>query len=290
MKFCLISGKSGEDVKHLFVKEAKKLFDTVLAVPLSKIRVECEDGKVRLLYKNTDLSGFDAVFVRVFNDDFLYAEVILEALEHLDVYVPGSLDGYQVTNHKFLSVHRVARIGVPVPDSSLAVSAEAGKRINEEIGFPIVLKLLRGFGGKGVVLVSSERDLKGILDTFKVFNEFLSSQKFIPNPGSDLRALVIGDEVVGIKRQGAAGEFRANLSGGGSGQLVDLPEDMKEMGRKVAQLLDLDICGIDFIESENGPIFIEANFTPGIYFLKERGARMMLEMIKRRAEERRSKS
>lgn len=285
MKFCLISGKSGEDVKEVFVKEAKRIFDEVLSVSLNQVRVECDSGDVRLYHKERDLSEFDAIFVRVFNDDFLFAEVVLEAIEHLDVYTPGSLDGYQVTNHKFLSVERVARIGVPVPDSSLTVSPEASKMINHEMGFPVVLKLLRGFGGKGVVLVSSERDLKGILDTLKVFNEFLSSQKYIPNPGSDLRGLVIGDEVVGYKRQGAAGDFRANLSGGGKGSKVDLPDDMKVISRKVAELLDLDICAVDFIESDKGPIFIEANFTPGIYFLGEKGARMMLEMIKKKAEE-----
>ena len=39
MKFCLISGPDGKDVKHIFINEAKKIFDEVLYAPIRKIRI-----------------------------------------------------------------------------------------------------------------------------------------------------------------------------------------------------------------------------------------------------------
>lgn len=264
MKFCIISGQKGEDVKQYFIKEAQRFFDTVTSVPLDKVVFDCRHGETVPLYRNGDLRDYDAVYVRAFNDDFLAAEILLDALERSDVYMPISLDGYQITNHKFYSVERIARIGVPVPDSSLTVTPESSLEINKRIGFPIVLKLLRGFGGKGVMLLRSEAELKPVLDTLQVFNEFPTGQRYIQNKGADLRALVIGDEVFGIRRESKGEEWRANVSGGGSAKRVDLSEDIQEMSRKVAQLLGMEICAVDFVESHDATYFIEANFSPGI--------------------------
>ncbi len=287
MKFCLISGKSGEDVKHIFIDEAKKHFDTVLSVPLDSIRIDCENGESRLFFKNTDLTTFDVVYVRVFENDFLFAEIVLDILESSGVYMPTFLDGYQITNHKFFTIQRIARIGAPVPDSVLAITQEAALSATKKIGFPIVLKLLRGFGGKGVMLVKSEDELRPILDTIKVFDELLSAQRYIETQATDVRALVIGEEVIGIRRRGQGGEFRANVSAGGSAEIFDLDENTAEIALNASRLLGLEICAIDFIEAEHEPMVIEANFTPGImpkYFGSDLAGKMLTYM-KQRAEE-----
>jgi hypothetical protein len=68
MKFCLISGKKGEDVKDIFINQAKKYFDTVVYAPINKIKVSLEDGNCKISYKNFDLKKFDAIYVRIFAD------------------------------------------------------------------------------------------------------------------------------------------------------------------------------------------------------------------------------
>ncbi|MDD9952880.1 MAG: RimK family alpha-L-glutamate ligase [Candidatus Woesearchaeota archaeon] len=281
MKLCIISGPEGDDVKQHFLEEAQKLFDTVVYAPLHELRIECGDGKTTILNKNTDLSTFDAIYPRVFVHDFLFIETLIDALEETGVYLPFSLEGYQATIHKFLSVERVARIGVPVPDSSLTITPHVALAMSKKIGFPIVLKLLRGFGGKGVMMLKSEEELRPVLDTLQVFNEFPLSQKFIPNEGHDIRALVIGDDVLGIKRQSEGTEWRANVSQGGSAELVDLDENITEMARQIATFLGMDICGVDFIETPDGPVFLEVNCTPGIFkdYFGSGLAKKMLEHI-----------
>lgn len=285
MKFCLVSGSKGEDVKQHFLRAAKKHFSTVTYAPLDKISI---DGGVKAIYRGTDLATYDAVYVRAFNDDFLRAEVLLSVLERTDVYLPVSLDGYQLTNHKFHSIARAARIGIPVPDSSLAVTPESSLRINKEIGFPVVLKLLRGFGGKGVMLLRSEAELKPVLDTLQVFNEFPSGQKYLESGGRDIRAIVIGDETIGIRRQSTGNEWRANVSSGGSAERIDLPDSVSEMARNVASLFGLDICAVDFIESADEAYMIEVNFTPGImagFFGSELAEKMMAYVASRSRDE-----
>jgi RimK family alpha-L-glutamate ligase len=180
----------------------------------------------------------------------------------------------------------VSKIGVPVPDSSLTISPESSMSINKKMGFPIVLKLLRGFGGKGVMLINSEEELRPVLDTLNVLDELLSAQKFIPNLQTDIRALIIGEKIIGIRRKGTGSEWRANVSTGGNAEIIELNENLKGIARSVAKMLRLDICAVDFIETENGSMFIEANFTPGIMakYFDTKLADMMLSFIKKTAE------
>jgi len=294
MKFVLISGQDGEDVKHIFLEEAKKIFDSVLYVPLDLVRIELGEKGIVVKYKNVDLSSFDCAYIRVFQKDFLFAEILLDLLESKGVIMPSCLDGYQITNHKYFSVQRVARIGIPSPDSSLSISPKSALSLGEKLGYPLVLKLLQGYGGKGVMLLKSEEELRPILDTLQVFDEFLAMQSFIPNANTDTRALVIGDEAIGIRRKGTGNEWRANVSTGGSAEIVELDDDTKQMALSCAQLIGLSICAIDFIETPEGSKFIEANFTPGImpkYFGNKLAEKMLLHIreltIEKRAEKER---
>lgn len=263
MKLCIITQESNAVRKKEYIESGKKYFTNVLGVSLSQLRVEAGDGKPTVMYKNTDISEFDVVFFRAHSQSLPFSEMVLDILESNGVYVPNSIDGLQMTCHKYHSCMRVARIGVPVPDTSLAITPDAALQYSESFGFPLILKLLRGFGGKGVMMVRSKDELRPILDTISVFEEFLLSQRFVPNAGEDLRTYVIGDKVIGIKRKGAENEWRANVSTGGTATFIEVPESLKETSRRIAQLIGLEITGIDFIESEGEYYFIEANFTAG---------------------------
>jgi ribosomal protein S6--L-glutamate ligase len=263
MKLCIVTQESNAVRKKEYIESGKKYFSHVLGVSLNQLRVEAGDGKPTVMYKNTDLTSFDVVFFRAHSQSLPFSEMVLDILESNGVYVPNSIDALQMTCHKYHSVMRVARIGVAVPDTSLAITPESALQYSERFGFPLILKLLRGFGGKGVMMIKSREELRPILDTLSVFDEFLSSQKFVPNAGEDIRTYVIGEDVIGIKRTGAENEWRANVSTGGTATFIEIPEALKETSRRIAQLIGLEIAGIDFIESEGRFVFIEANFTAG---------------------------
>src|SRR3989449_7205289 len=59
--------------------------------------------------------------------------------------------------------------------------------------------------------VKSLEETASIVDTLKFFGEVVCLQEYIPNPGVDIRALVVGDRVVGsMKRVAAHNEWRAD--------------------------------------------------------------------------------
>lgn len=263
-RLCIVSGGGGDDVKQLLIAQAKKHFDSVSYASFKKIRIELENGKSRAFFKDTPLDLFDAVWVRAFFDDYRLGEILLDLLEETDVFLVNSTEGLQICNHKFLSVQHAIQVGVPVPDSYLCVSPKTAHVFAEQTNFPQVVKLLSGFGGKGVMLAHSKQEFAPLLDTLALFREFITGQTFIQAHGVDFRVLVIGDQTIGIRRQGKDGEWRANVSGGGTAEFIELDPDLSAMAKALAHYLDLHVCSVDFLKNGEEFVLVELNFSPGM--------------------------
>jgi RimK family alpha-L-glutamate ligase len=83
-------------------------------------------------------------------------------------------------------------------------------------------------------------------------------------PGEDLRVLVIGGKTVGaMLRTAPDGDFRANITNGGSGSRYDMTEEIDYLARETARAMNLDIAGIDLLFTETGFVVCEANSNPG---------------------------
>lgn len=266
--FLLIIGsrKYKKDTVKALLKEAKKLFGRVLFVPIHKIKFVAEGTETKLYYKDRDLMNFDACYPRLSATNFFLAEPLLRVIEQSKMYCPVSLEGFQWSNHKFYTVRQLVKADIPVLPSSLFVSPEAAKLSVSKFGFPVVLKLISGFGGKGVMLIQNEKELKSILETVTLFEDYVSAQKFVPGTSSDIRCYVIGEKVISVKRIGRQGEWRANISRGGEAKQVKLPEEIEKMAIHAARFLKFDICAVDFIKTKlfkEGHAIIEVNFMPG---------------------------
>lgn len=282
LKFLLIEGKKSADkAARNIINAAKRHFDVVLSVPIDKIRIECANGKTRLRYRNIDLTKFDACYPRLFYEDFVMGQIILDILENSDVFLPVSLDGYQIANHKFYTTMVLGKVDAPVPVTALAAGQEPITSITESVGFPVVVKLLSGFGGKGVMLAKSMDELKPIIDTLNVFKEFICAQEFVKNKGYDLRCYVVGNDIHAVKRFAPKGEWRTNVSRGAIAKQVDFPDKYRETIQKCAKVLGLGVCSVDLLEGEAGPSIIEINFCPGmiVKYFGDRFAQIFMEYI-----------
>jgi ribosomal protein S6--L-glutamate ligase len=79
-----------------------------------------------------------------------------------------------------------------------------------------------------------------------------------------ISALVIGKEVIGtIRRRARAGEYRSNVHQGASTEKIDLTKKREKEILRVASCTGLKMTGVDWIEAEAGPVFLEVNATPG---------------------------
>lgn len=155
------------------------------------------------------------------------------------------------------------------PKSTAVYSLENALLEAQQYSFPFVIKTISSRKGRGVALVRSQADIE------KFFVEQSSQEKtaillreYIPNMG-DLRVLVVGNKVIGaMARHPSQGEFRANISQGGTGSLFDIATrpDIAEMALKATKIKGLDIAGVDImIHKETQEAYLlEVNSSPQI--------------------------
>jgi RimK family alpha-L-glutamate ligase len=109
-----------------------------------------------------------------------------------------------------------------------------------------ITKPINGKQGREILQHSS---LESILDAINKSEIPLIIQPMIPNDG-DYRVWILKDKVIGVikRRPSTEGEFRSNISLGGSAQVASLPDDVLDMAIRSTQILDLDMAGVDIIQ------------------------------------------
>lgn len=275
------SKKVKRSTAQALVEESKKLFNTVTFITIEKIQMQTSDQGVGLFYNGKNLLAYDAIYPRFSSNDFLMGEAILKAIEDSDVYCPVNLKSYQITNHKYYTAQKLSEKGVPGILSTLFISPKYSKLAVKETGYPFVMKLISGFAGKGVVLVRDSSQMNSILDAVHLFEEFICTQQFAKSkkPGTDVRCYVIGNLILAVKRTAAKGDWRSNISRGGTADLINPTPELIFASKESAKILGVDICAIDLMDKNGRWVVIEANFMPGP-FSKYLGNTVVREWVK----------
>ena len=82
---------------------------------------------------------------------------------------------------------------------------------------------------------------------------------------TDIRCLVVGGKVVAaMKRKGPPGDFRSNLHRGGIGTKEKITPEERSIAVRSAKLMGLNVCGVDLLRTNHGPVVMEINSSPGL--------------------------
>lgn len=127
------------------------------------------------------------------------------------------------------------------------------------LGLPLVAKECYGSFGAQVHLANDEAGLIRILDGFEARPALL--QRYVPeSAGTDMRLQVVGDRVVAaMKRTARPGDFRANLTNGGSAEPYGPDEAEIALALGACRALGLDFAGVDILRGADGPLVCEVN-------------------------------
>ena len=231
-----------------------------------KFSVEIMKGELRVHYNGESLPVPDAIIPRIGASRTFYGTAMVRHLEVMDAFSTAGSLAISRSRDKLRSLQILSKSGVDMPRTVFASNKSTAKDVIKlSGGTPLVLKILEGTQGVGVVLVDTEKAAKSVLDAFYGMDVSLLVQEFIEEAGgADIRAIVIGGEVVGaMKRQGAEGDFRSNLHQGGSATVYKLSRKEKSTALAAAKAMGLGVCGVDMIESKRGPLVMEVNSSPG---------------------------
>jgi ribosomal protein S6--L-glutamate ligase len=223
-------------------------------------------GSPRLLYGGETLQDVDVVLPRIGASITAYGLAVVNHLDIMGVPILNNSVPIARSRDKLRCLQLLARFGLDIPRTVMAHDRSDVERLVEEVGgLPVIIKLSRGTQGVGVMMASTLAEVRTILDTFWDLGQEIVLQEFIQeSKGRDVRALVVGDRVVGaMRRRAKRGEFRSNLHRGGEGRALELPPAYAEAAVRAARVIGLEVAGVDMLESRSGPKIMEVNSSPG---------------------------
>ena len=233
--------------------------------PLALTIVVDEDGG-RVLHKGWPVEC-EAVLPRIGYSITRRGVAIVRQFEQTGVIVLNTSQGILRSRDKLVACQMMAEARVPVPITAHVGAWEDTDRAVRRVGgTPCVVKSTEGTHGSGVFLVNSPQQARQLV--FQMLERGMRPlvQEYIKEShGSDIRALVVGGEVVASMRRKAHGsEFRSNFHLGGSVSNVEMTEDQREIAISSTETLGLELAGVDMLESDRGPLVLEVNSSPGL--------------------------
>jgi len=195
----------------------------------------------------------------------LYAAAVLEAA---GVHTINSTDVINVCGDKILTYSKLYREGIPIPDSIIALSADATLKAYEQKGFPLIDKPPIGSWGRLVSLIRDIFEGKTIIEHRELMgNSALKAhivQEYIQYKGRDIRCIGIGGEVIGCyARNIPPDEWRANVALGGTPTKLEVDDKLKETVGKALGILRGEFVSVDILEHPTkGYVINELNDVP----------------------------
>jgi len=218
-------------------------------------------------YRGEKIELPDLVLSRTGAGTNYFTRSVMRQIEKFGIPVINDADSISKVSDKLLTSQLLVKKNLPIPKTILVNGDVDVELIEKEIGFPCVVKATSGSKGKTVHLCHNKKDFAGLMSLLSsislkktmIIQEFVDAQ-----PGTDLRVWVIGGKtVVAMKRTGADGDFRANISQGGTAELFEITEEVDYLARETAHVLGLQIAGVDLLFDKDGYKICEANSSPG---------------------------
>ncbi|MFT7404746.1 30S ribosomal protein S6--L-glutamate ligase [Zhongshania sp.] len=232
-----------------------------------KCYMELSSREPIVWYKGEQLEHFDAIIPRIGASITPYGLAVIRQFEMLGTYSLTESVALGRSRDKLRALQLLSRKNVGMPISSFAHDVHNTKELIKLVGgAPVVVKLLEGTQGRGVVLAETAKAAESVIDAFRELKADFLVQEFIKEAGgADVRCLVIGKKVVAaMQRTAASGEFRSNLHRGGTAELTRLTPAERATAVKAAQIMGLNVAGVDILRSSRGPLVMEVNSSPGL--------------------------
>jgi ribosomal protein S6--L-glutamate ligase len=233
---------------------------------IAKCALFAQSDKLAIYYSGKKLAKLDVVLPRIGTNITKYGLAVVRHFEEMGTAVVNSSRAIMLSRDKFATMQMFARRGIPIPKTVLLKTTTGLEKIISLVDdTPCILKTTMGTQGIGVMLAESPEAAQSILEAVWALSERdIQIQAFIgESRGKDIRALVVGDEVVAAMERVSTTGFRSNIHRGALGRLIHLDDEQYEVAIKAARALGLKVAGIDMIVTNDGPVVLEGNSTPG---------------------------
>ncbi|MGC0119021.1 ATP-grasp domain-containing protein [Pseudoalteromonas piscicida] len=215
----------------------------------------------------------DFVLPRMGAGTTYFTLAIIRHLERLGVHCFNSSQSIETVKDKLYAQQILAEQNLPTPKTMLVKFPVNIELVEKQIGFPVVIKTLSGSQGSGVFLSKSRGEFDDLMQLIEATNPRANIilQRFVKSShGRDLRVLTIGGRAVACMERNSGGKnFKANVSLGAKGSPHPITPEIEWLATQTANILNLDVAGIDLLFDEEHFKICEANSSPGFEGLEQ---------------------
>jgi ribosomal protein S6--L-glutamate ligase len=267
MKVLVLYGSTPSKNSEELADAARRLGHDVIEGNIGEISSEVSGKGSRFWLGEEEITASKLCLLRSFGpgscEQMTRRISMIEHMEMAGIRVVNPCYAFRRARDKYATQYMLASAGLPVPltftTESLAAGYNASKSMGEFIYKPILSSM-----GKGSMKFEDADLAYNAYKMLSRFNQPLLIQKYVQNPGRDIRVFVIGDRVVGSAyKYRAQGNWKTNVAQGGRMTDEPIPEEILELGLRATKVMGLDYAGVDVMESPEGPVILEVNGAPG---------------------------
>jgi len=267
MRLAIIGNPDGWYVRDLARAAGGRAEIAVVEFERIGASLACGFAPESVATESLDLAACDAVLVRTMSPGSLEQVVFrmdaLARLESLGTVVVNPPKAVEASVDKYLTSARLQAAGFLVPRTVVCQTADDALRAFELLGRDVVVKPLFGSEGRGITRLNDEALAERAFNMLARLGAVLYVQEFIPHEGYDIRLLVVGRRVLGVRRRNPH-DWRTNCSRGAKAEPLNVTDELAEMARRAADSVGASVAGVDLLPGRDGRLWaIEVNAVPG---------------------------
>jgi [lysine-biosynthesis-protein LysW]---L-2-aminoadipate ligase len=175
------------------------------------------------------------------------------------VDVVNSADATELCGDKWRSTVALQAAGLPIPRTALALTPQATLAALDSIGYPALIKPLVGSWGRLIARLPDRATAEAVLEYVAALpgpqSQLGYVQELIDKPDRDIRAIVVGGEVLGAVYRTSESP-RTNVALGGQTRPCEATPEITKIAIGAAAAGGADIAGVDLVEDREGRLFV----------------------------------
>ena len=266
MKIVMLAQNPGLYSHRRIVEAAGERGHEIEVINTTRCYMNITSHRPQVFYQGEPVKGVDAVIPRIGASVTSYGAAVVRQFEMMGVWSLNESVAIVRSRDKLRSLQLLSKHGIGLPVTAFAHDTRRAEELIDMVGgAPVIVKLLEGTQGVGVVLGETRDSAKSVIQAFRGAKVDILVQEFIKEAeGADIRCFVIDGKVVAsMKRQGPEGEFRSNIHRGGAATKIKITPEERSTAVRAAKILGLNMCGVDMLRSNHGPVIMEVNSSPG---------------------------
>jgi len=214
-----------------------------------------------------DVRSLDALFVRTMPlgslEQVIFRMNALHVAKEKGTRVLNPPRCLEVCIDKWLTIQKARSEGLLTPHTICCQTRDEALHAWHVLGEDCIVKPIFGGEGRGIVRVQEYDMAWRVFSTLEQLRSVIYLQEFVRNDGTDLRLLVLGDELYCVRRDGG-GNWKANVAQGGTATRIEPTFEQADIAYRAAKIVGGWMVGVDVIEDADGRnVLIEVNAVPG---------------------------